>query len=120
LTDLTSFWTPRRQMTKIMRRQMVKKSVFERDGGLCKYCGRDLDLDFDGNLPGVRVSPRIATVDHLLEKRKGGLYSKNNLWTSCGTCNGRRDALRMTPEEFIEWRKKNPTGPWPTHLKRKE
>lgn len=115
MTDTTDIYIPCRQMTKSERRQRVKKDVYERDGGLCRYCGRDLDLDFN-NYRRKTMLPRIATVDHLLEKRKGGLYSRDNLWCCCQKCNNKRDHLGMKPDEFVDWRKKNPIGPWPNHL----
>jgi 5-methylcytosine-specific restriction endonuclease McrA len=85
----------------------IKADVFHRDGGVCHYCGRNLSLAYYPN--GVKF-PDSATVDHLLEKSKGGKFVPDNLVCCCDHCNRKRNNLGMTPEEFRQWRMRHPFG----------
>lgn len=51
-----------------------RKEIFERDDYTCFYCGE-------------KVTDKNATLDHLTPQHKGGKHSKDNLKTSCLTCN---------------------------------
>ena len=51
-----------------------RKELFERDDYTCFYCGE-------------RVTEKNATLDHLTPQFKGGKHTKDNLKTSCLTCN---------------------------------
>lgn len=51
-----------------------RKEIFERDDYTCFYCGE-------------KVTDKNATLDHLTPQYKGGKHSKDNLKTSCLTCN---------------------------------
>lgn len=48
--------------------------VYERDGGVCTYCG-------------VAVAPGEFHVDHSVSRRNGGTNHLNNLRTACAPCN---------------------------------
>lgn len=51
-----------------------RKEIFERDNHTCFYCGD-------------KVTDKNATLDHLTPQHKGGKHLKDNLKTSCLTCN---------------------------------
>ena len=85
----------------------IKADVFFRDGGVCFYCKRNLSLAYCPN--GAKFHDS-ATVDHLIEKSRGGQFTMENLVCCCDHCNRKRNALRMTPEEFKQWRKARPFG----------
>lgn len=54
--------------------------VFERDKGICQYCGCDLLSTFS-----VYWS---ATVDHIVPRCENGSDDEKNLVLSCPACNG--------------------------------
>lgn len=54
--------------------QAVKKKVYERDRGLCIFCGR----------PGDPVA-------HVVPRSKGGLGVEQNIVTACGSCHAAMD-----------------------------
>jgi predicted RNA-binding Zn-ribbon protein involved in translation (DUF1610 family) len=71
---------PRPSLSRGLRRQ-----VFERDGGRCRYCDTPLDL-------------RSFHCDHALPWSRGGTTTLDNLVSSCSACNmAKRD---RTPAEF--------------------
>ena len=51
-----------------------RKEIFERDEWICFYCGEE-------------VTTQNATLDHFHPQHLGGNHSKENLKTSCLTCN---------------------------------
>ncbi len=51
-----------------------RREIFERDKYICFYCGE-------------QVNENNATLDHLIPQFKGGKHAKDNLKTSCLTCN---------------------------------
>ena len=54
------------------RVKLSKKEIFRRDDYRCQYCGQE--------------SARL-TVDHVVPRRLGGIYSWNNLVAACPACN---------------------------------
>lgn len=67
------------------------KGVFERDGYVCQYCGKQLDPHAPHN------SPLRATVDHIVPKRLFTDKSKASTWTNtctaCTDCNRRKGGI---------------------------
>lgn len=53
----------------------VRLAVFERDGGVCQYCG------------AVCSSVNDHTLDHVTPIALGGGHDANNLRTACKACN---------------------------------
>ena len=51
-----------------------RKELFDRDKWICCYCGE-------------RITTENATLDHFVPQQKGGKHTKENLRTSCLTCN---------------------------------
>lgn len=56
--------------------------IYNRDGFRCRYCRCTVFED-----KSVYVSPRAATLDHVLARSEGGDNSMRNLVTSCRSCN---------------------------------
>lgn len=54
--------------------------VYERDLGLCRYCGVELEVS---GTPG----PRTFTIDHVEPWSRGGSKDVDNLVSACGSCN---------------------------------
>lgn len=54
----------------------IRAKVFANDGGKCKQCGSDSDLQ----------------VDHIIPWSKGGAHGIHNFQTLCGTCNRKKGA----------------------------
>ena len=69
------------------------REVFERDNGICQYCGFDLLSDFNAYW--------VATVDHIKHRSDGGEDELENLVLACSACNGMlsRSNHRKTIEE---------------------
>lgn len=63
---------------------LTRINVLERDGFECFYCGDD-----------------AKTVDHLIPKSKGGLYTEENLVASCEICNIAKASRNMTKEQVL-------------------
>lgn len=55
-------------------------AVFNRDKGICQYCGCNLLHSFS--------SYWSATVDHVISRASGGSDDESNLVLACPTCNG--------------------------------
>ena len=61
----------------------LRFEILKRDNFTCQYCGRNIKED------KVKLH-----VDHIIPNKLGGLYSENNLVTSCEECNlGKGDVL---------------------------
>jgi hypothetical protein len=63
-------------------------SVWLRDGGVCQYCGIEVDL--------MHVS-----FDHEIPLRRGGYNGVGNLKTACITC--QRSKYTKSTAEYAEW-----------------
>lgn len=55
--------------------------VFERDRGVCQYCGMNLLQDFEHY--------QMSSVDHVVAQAKGGADVLDNLVLCCNGCNTR-------------------------------
>lgn len=62
----------------------LRKQVFARDGGVCRYCG---------------TRPDAPHCDHVQPWAKGGTNDLDNLATSCGPCNIAKKA--RTPDQWV-------------------
>lgn len=84
------------------------KKLFEKQGGLCHYCGREMLLTKgpeDGRCP-----PELATIEHLTPRAFGGTMSYDNTAAACFECNnGRGDgreinrARKSEPQARVCW-----------------
>lgn len=61
--------------------------IFDRDGGLCTYCGIRLERDGPRLSRDLRELSRVWQVDHVLARGRGGSDSSANLVLACGQCN---------------------------------
>jgi hypothetical protein len=64
--------------------QPTKRGVWERDGGVCAYCGKSIPL-------------AAATLDHINPQWLDGRTAWDNLVTSCIRCNQRKGG--RTPDQ---------------------
>ena len=62
----------------------LRSEVFERDRGVCQYCGE-----------------RGTTLDHVLPVSKGGKANRFNLLVACHACNSKKSA-KVLPEETVK------------------
>ena len=70
----------------------VKREVYLRDRGICAYCRTTL-------------SPRQATIDHLVPRSRGGPTIAANLTLSCEACNHRRNSTPLSVWLFCRARR---------------
>jgi 5-methylcytosine-specific restriction endonuclease McrA len=81
---------------KAPQRRKLFDWIYARDGGRCVYCGAIARRPG----PGVRRTPDLATLDHVVPRSKGGRLECGNLVLACRACNNERgimDAGRSTP-----------------------
>lgn len=64
-----------------VKKVRVIMGMYERQGGLCVYCGRTMLLD------APQKSKLRATIDHRVPLHAGGTWAKANLLLSCRKCN---------------------------------
>ena len=68
---------------KISNYYRLRFEIFKRDNFTCQYCGRNVKED------KIKLH-----CDHIIPRKKGGLYVDKNLITSCEECNlGKSDVL---------------------------
>ncbi|WP_165787003.1 HNH endonuclease [Pseudohalioglobus lutimaris] len=65
-------------------RRAYRRVIFQRDEGLCMYCGTSVPF-------------RHFQMDHIIPKSRGGPDTYQNLCCSCGVCNDRKK--NRTPDE---------------------
>lgn len=75
-------------------------SLSEAQNHRCAYCTERMSDD--------RLSPRFATIEHVVEQSKGGKSVFKNLVMACLACNMMRSRLGMTAEEYAEFSRANP------------
>lgn len=76
---------------------VLRSTIWLRDGGRCRYCGRLVELRRTGD-----VAPRDRmTFDHVLPVSRGGTHTHANVWASCYDCNVLKGG--MTLAEFDAW-----------------
>ena len=61
--------------------------IFDRDGGVCTYCGSTLERDGPRRTADLGEMRRVWQVDHVLPRGRGGSDSPDNLVLACGQCN---------------------------------
>lgn len=69
------------------RKVRIRTLLFRKQRGACYYCGEPMLL---AKVPeGVRQPPRLATIDHIIPKSKGGAFAENCVG-ACAECNSER------------------------------
>ena len=76
----------------------VRRSVFERDGGVCVYCGRTPVKYF----PPETARDALVCMDHVIPLSRGGSDDDFNLVTACGRCNNEK-SNRDPDEAGLRW-----------------
>jgi len=77
------------QVNEVIDQKMIyvnpsRTLIFIRDNWTCQYCGRE-------------VNEKTATIDHVIPKSRGGLWSWTNLVTACEECNQKKKDQIWTP-----------------------
>lgn len=93
--------TPRKSKPKVMWIRKHRHRLYELQNGGCYYCAYPLTLD-------TPLSLDYATIEHLENRRDGGSNSRDNLVVACPICNGYRDEMNMTPEEYRDFVRQHP------------
>jgi len=85
----------RHQKDKIRRRSALgainyisRREIFDRDLGICAYCGAQLEF-------------KSWHMDHVLPLSSGGQHSKGNVVVSCSNCNLKKGKQTWTPNRGI-------------------
>lgn len=82
--------------------------AFDRQGGLCHYCGKPMILASAGSRVCGETAPRdfvkrmTCTAEHLIAKRDGGGNALANIVAACRFCNSGRHARKcpLPPEKY--------------------
>jgi 5-methylcytosine-specific restriction endonuclease McrA len=70
----------------IIQWREIRQFVYERDGGLCQYCGKVVRLD-------------ECHIHHVLELSENGSNHPSNLKTLCKDCHKNRHPFMKTAKE---------------------
>jgi hypothetical protein len=75
-------------------RAKVLHRLYQRQGGLCAYCGRLMTWPSDGALRAGRHHPEVRevlsrriTLDHVVPSVRGGAHVEANFVAACHPCN---------------------------------
>lgn len=82
--------------------------AYNRQGGLCHYCGKPMILAGGGAGICGRAVPRdflrrmACTAEHLIAKKDGGTNALANIVAACRFCNSTRHARKkpLPPEKY--------------------
>ena len=92
------------KFTMSRRKKLVK--AFNRQNGLCCFCGIETWLAIEGvkkqHPPAGKFVRHMATADHIIPQFHGGTDRSTNIAMACMDCNGRRGTIPF--EEFLEAR----------------
>lgn len=71
-------------------------SLRERDGDLCRYCGREMEF-----IPGRdrAYRPLLATIDHVVPICRGGSHTFANTVLACRRCNTSKNGKTLAEWE---------------------
>lgn len=92
-------WNPDMISNSITLGKNIK--IWEKTDGKCCYCGVQT-LKLYLNRKENRANPRLATIEHIIPKSKGGTYIAKNLAIACRLCNSRKGnkSLKLFRESF--------------------
>jgi 5-methylcytosine-specific restriction endonuclease McrA len=85
--EYRSSLTPRQLRAVVRFRDVppwLRKRIFDRDRGHCRYCGS-------------RLERAEAQIDHVVPVAKGGSNKESNLVTSCADCNHEKGVELWNP-----------------------
>jgi 5-methylcytosine-specific restriction endonuclease McrA len=72
-------------------RRRRRFALWERQGGLCHWCGQTMILEWEGREEGRYPPRRGMTFDHIVKHADGGTYALTNLVGACLQCNHERE-----------------------------
>ena len=73
------------EVPRFRKANLTRKSILNRDGYICAYCGEKKPL-------------KDMTMDHIMPRSRGGKHTWKNVIACCFPCNQRKDD--RTPEEM--------------------
>ena len=82
-----------------LARRLKTTKLFEKQGGLCYFCGQQTWLPGDTPLS----NNKRATLEHVLGQAKGGTDHMSNLVMSCSGCNNLRGEMKFN--KFLKLRR---------------
>ena len=100
---VTGFIFAKLKIKDMALKRPTKKSLWNRDGGKCQYCEK-------------QVSISIATIDHVVPKSRGGGHTWENLVIACSKCNGKKGSRLL--EECNMQLKQKPEKPLTLNIPR--
>lgn len=99
-----------------MRMKRARAAAYERQQGLCYWCGEQMILKTKHNAGAVWQHPRVCTGDHLDFKMNGGRVSSDNIVAACRKCNNTRHPTGIEwgwlRRLFYPLWKEHGYGPW--------
>lgn len=79
---------------------ITRKAVIERDGNVCKICGKTCN---ENDRRWGTLGPDFPTVDHIIPLAAGGAHSWNNVQCACASCNSyKRDLIPAHHERGVK------------------
>jgi 5-methylcytosine-specific restriction endonuclease McrA len=93
--DLARWLARRETRLAATRRRPKRRSVYDRDGWLCRLCLRPVDRRL--SLP----HPHAATLDHMTPRAEGGSSDPDNLQTAHAICNHVRGTLPLSAVDHL-------------------
>ena len=86
---------------KIVDEDITLAKLIERDGGICKICGKPVDTkDFSFVRGYMKCGNNYPSIDHVIPISKGGLHSWDNIQLAHRICNSYK--CDLTQKEAIE------------------
>lgn len=93
--DLARWLARREARLAASRHRPKRRSVYDRDGWLCRLCLRPVDRRL--SLP----HPHAATLDHRTPRAEGGTSDPDNLQTAHAICNHVRGTLPLSAVDHL-------------------
>lgn len=86
-------------MTTNRRLRNKRRRLWQRQKGLCYWCGCKTLLPQSGK---AEKTHRTATIDHVIPRAKGGSNQPDNCVMACDACNSMRNELDLR-NIHVEW-----------------
>lgn len=83
----------RAKRLKVPYQNINFRLVWERDGGICKLCGKETPWELRG-----KIHPDAPELGHIVPVSRGGPHSYENVECECRDCNGNKGS--QTNEEY--------------------
>jgi 5-methylcytosine-specific restriction endonuclease McrA len=72
------------------KKNIFRLEKFVEQKGLCAYCNKEMSFARKAKGGPAR---NFATFEHLVKKRDGGLFTKENIVLACSKCNMKREII---------------------------